>query len=56
MVDVYGPLDGASALAANGLVRYIGGVASPLFPVQSRGSHGVLHRGSGIEIDVDRNL
>ena len=35
LVDVYGPLNGASALAANGLVRYIAGAAFPLFTVQS---------------------
>ena len=36
LVDVYGPLNGASALAANGLVRYIAGAAFPLFTVQSK--------------------
>ena len=36
LVDVYGPLNGASALAANGLVRYISGAAFPLFTVQSK--------------------
>lgn len=35
LIDVYGPLNGASALAANGLVRYIAGAAFPLFTVQS---------------------
>ena len=35
LVDVYGPLNGASALAANGLIRYIVGAAFPLFTVQS---------------------
>ena len=34
-VDVYGPLNGASAMAGNGLVRYIAGAAFPLFTVQS---------------------
>ena len=34
LVDVYGPLNGASALAANGLARYIAGAAFPLFVVQ----------------------
>ena len=33
--DAYGPLNGASALAANGLVRYSLGAAFPLFTVQS---------------------
>ena len=36
LVDVYGPLNGASALAANGLVRYIAGAAFPLFTLQSK--------------------
>lgn len=36
LVDVYGPLNGASALAANGLVRYISGAVFPLFTVQSK--------------------
>ncbi len=39
LVDVYGPLNGASALAANGLVRYIAGAAFPLFTVQSERDH-----------------
>lgn len=34
MIDVYGPLNGASAMVANGLVRYIMGVSFPLFTVQ----------------------
>ena len=36
LVDLYGPLNGASALAANGLVRYISGATFPLFTVQSK--------------------
>ena len=36
LVDVYGPLTGASALAANGLMRYMSGAATPLFTVQSK--------------------
>ena len=36
LVDVYGPLNGASALAANGLMRYISGAVFPLFTVQSK--------------------
>ena len=36
LIDVYGPLNGASALAANGFVRYIAGAAFPLFTVQSK--------------------
>ena len=34
LVDVYGPLNGASALAANGLLRYLMGAVFPLFTVQ----------------------
>jgi len=34
LVDVYGPLTGASAMAANGLLRYILAAAFPLFTVQ----------------------
>ena len=36
LVDVYGPSNGASAIAANGLMRYSFGAASPLFTVQSK--------------------
>ena len=36
VVDVYGPLNGASALAANAMVRYIAGAVFPLFTVQSK--------------------
>ena len=35
-MDVYGSLTGASAVAANGLVRYTLGAAFPLFTVQSK--------------------
>ena len=41
LVDVYGPLNGASALAANGLIRYAAGAVFPLFTVQSKSN--VLH-------------
>lgn len=34
LTDTYGPLNGASALAGNGLVRYIFGAAFPLFTNQ----------------------
>ncbi|KAJ4299180.1 hypothetical protein N0V90_004424 [Kalmusia sp. IMI 367209] len=34
MVDVYGPLNGASAIAANGIFRYTLGAVFPLFTVQ----------------------
>lgn len=33
-IDVYGPLNGASAMAANGLTRYLCGAAFPLFTLQ----------------------
>jgi hypothetical protein len=36
MVDAYGPLNGASAIAANGIFRYTLGSVFPLFTVQSR--------------------
>lgn len=36
MVDVYGPQNGASALAANGILRYVLGAVFPLFTVQSK--------------------
>ncbi|TKA73636.1 hypothetical protein B0A49_05183 [Cryomyces minteri] len=34
LVDTYGPLNGASAMAANGIARYTLGAAFPLFTVQ----------------------
>lgn len=33
-IDVYGPLNGASAMAANGVARYGMGAAFPLFTFQ----------------------
>lgn len=51
LVEVYGPLNGASALAANGLVRYIVGAAFPLFTVQSKWFH-PRHRTSRYELGV----
>jgi hypothetical protein len=36
LVDTYGPLNGASAMAANGLLRYGMSAAFPLFTVQSK--------------------
>jgi len=36
LVDVYGHMNGASAMAANGLARYVLGAAFPLFTVQSK--------------------
>jgi hypothetical protein len=41
MLDVYGPMSGASAMAANGLVRYIMGASFPLFTVQMYDALGV---------------
>ena len=35
LIDTYGALNGASAMAANGLVRYMAGAAFPLFTIQS---------------------
>ncbi|KXT13539.1 hypothetical protein AC579_1398 [Pseudocercospora musae] len=34
MIDVYGPMNGASAVAANGLMRYTFGACFPLFTVR----------------------
>ncbi|CAK1357644.1 putative transporter mfs2 [Cercospora beticola] len=34
LMDVYGPMNGASAMAANGLMRYTTGAVFPLFAVQ----------------------
>jgi hypothetical protein len=34
MIDVYGPMVGASALAANGIARYTMGAVFPLFTFQ----------------------
>jgi hypothetical protein len=36
LVDTYQALNGASAVAANGLLRYIFGAAFPLFTLQSK--------------------
>jgi hypothetical protein len=36
LVDTYQALNGASAIAANGLLRYILGAAFPLFALQSK--------------------
>ena len=36
MVDCYGPMNGASAVAANGILRYTLGAVFPLFTVQSK--------------------
>ncbi|EMC92391.1 hypothetical protein BAUCODRAFT_78054 [Baudoinia panamericana UAMH 10762] len=41
LVDVYGPLNGASALAANGLARYTMGAVFPLFTVQMYSTLGI---------------
>lgn len=34
LIDVYGPLNGASAIAANGILRYMLGAVFPLFTIQ----------------------
>lgn len=44
LVDTYGPLNGASAMAANGVLRYIAGAAFPLFTVQSESTSPALYR------------
>jgi hypothetical protein len=36
MIDMYGPMNGASAMAANGIVRYTFGAVFPLFTFQSK--------------------
>ncbi|KAF1358460.1 MFS general substrate transporter [Lizonia empirigonia] len=41
MTDVYGPLNGASAIAANGIFRYTLGAVFPLFTVQMYSSLGI---------------
>ncbi|UPX20159.1 uncharacterized protein EKO05_0010400 [Ascochyta rabiei] len=41
MTDVYGPLNGASAMAANGIFRYALGAAFPLFTVQMYSGLGI---------------
>jgi MFS family permease len=41
MLDVYGPISGASAMAANGLLRYTMGASFPLFTVQMYEAMGV---------------
>ncbi|RMZ83346.1 hypothetical protein DV737_g1692, partial [Chaetothyriales sp. CBS 132003] len=41
LVDTYGPLGGASAAAANGILRYIAGAVFPLFTVQMYRAMGV---------------
>jgi hypothetical protein len=43
MLDVYGPLSGASAMAANGLLRYVMGASFPLFTIQLYEALGVEH-------------
>lgn len=41
LIDVYGPLNGASAMAANGLARYTIGAAFPLFTFQMYSTLGI---------------
>lgn len=38
IIDVYGPLNGASAIAANGILRYTLGAVFPLFTIHSKSS------------------
>ena len=40
-IDVYGPMNGASALAANGLARYVLGGCFPLWTVQMYEAMGI---------------
>lgn len=40
-IDVYGPLNGASAMAANGLLRYILGGCFPLWTIQMYNAMGI---------------
>jgi len=44
MTDVYGALNGASAIAANGILRYTLGAVFPLFTVQSEYLHSNMPR------------
>ena len=39
LIDTYAALTAASAIAANGLLRYVLGGTFPLFTIQSRNSH-----------------
>ncbi|KAF1812119.1 MFS general substrate transporter [Eremomyces bilateralis CBS 781.70] len=41
LIDIYGPLNGASAMAANGILRYSAGSVFPLFIVQMYTSLGI---------------
>lgn len=41
LVDTYGPMNGASAIAANSLLRYISGAAFPLFTIQMYNKLGI---------------
>lgn len=48
LADVYGALNGASAMAANGIFRYTLGAVFPLFTVQSKSkrSHSIVENWS----------
>lgn len=46
LMDVYHALNGASAMAANGLLRYIFGAAFPLFTIQMYQKLGIPWAGS----------
>lgn len=41
LIDTYGPLSGASAAAANGMLRYVFGATFPLFTIQMYRSLGI---------------
>ena len=41
LIDTYGPMGGASAAAANGILRYVAGAVFPLFTVQMYRAMGV---------------
>jgi MFS family permease len=41
LIDTYGSLNGASAAAANGMLRYVLGAAFPLFTIQMYGKLGI---------------
>lgn len=41
LIDVYGPMNGASAMAANGLMRYTLGAVFPLWTIQMYSKLGI---------------
>lgn len=60
LVDTYGPLNGSSALAANGLLRYTLSAVFPLFTVQSKSFQRLPWRGIADKMtsvpDVDDSM